>query len=151
MENNCMGACESHEHNQGELSRKAVLGGLAAILTGIGLTTLGDTAAEAATSYNTKIKATAIAQGSAKTVTVAGKSILITRPAASTYRAFKRTCTHKPKALRTTLRSGFIYCPEHGQDFDPNTGAPTGFANETNKPLTKYSTKIKNGYIYVTI
>lgn len=150
MENNCMGACESHNHNK-DLSRKALLGGLAAILTGIGLTTLGDTAAEAATSYKTSLKSTSIPVGSAKTVTVAGKSILITRPTSTTYRAFKRQCTHKPKALRTTLRSGFIYCPEHGQDFDPNTGAPTGFANETNKSLTRYSTKIKSGYIYVTI
>ena len=151
MENNCMGACEGHKHDERQLSRKAVLGGLAAVLTGIGLSTLGETAAEAAVSYNSKVKATAIAVGSAKTVTIAGKSILITHPNSTTYRAFRRLCTHKPKALRTTLRSGFIYCAEHGQDFDANTGAPTGFANETNKALTKYSTKIKNGYVYVTV
>lgn len=151
MENNCMGACEGHKHDDRQLSRKAVLGGLAAVLTGIGLTTFGDAAQAAAKSYKTTLKATSVRVGSAKTVTVKGISILITRPNSTTYRAFKRTCTHQPKTLSSSLVSGTIYCPEHGQQFDANTGAPTGFANQTNRSLTKYSAVAKNGYIYVTV
>ena len=150
MENTCLGACESHEHNHKELSRKAILGGLAAVLTGIGLSTLGDTAAEAATAYKTTLKSTSIPVGSAKTVTVRGISMLITRPNSTTYRAFKRVCSHEPKALNTSLRSGKIFCPEHAQSFDPNTGSPTGFG-PARRALTKYSATVKSGYIYVTV
>jgi nitrite reductase/ring-hydroxylating ferredoxin subunit len=150
MENNCMGACESHEHKSGDLSRKAVLGGLAAILTGIGLTSLGDTAAEAATSYKTSVRATTITVGSAKTVTVAGKSILITRPTSTTYRAFRRVCSHEPVTLNSTLRSGKIFCAEHAQSFDPNTGSPTG-RGPARRALTKYTASVKNGYVYISI
>jgi cytochrome b6-f complex iron-sulfur subunit len=150
MENNCAGACESHEHKPQELSRKALLSGVAAVLSGIGLTTLGATAAEAASSYNTKVKATAIKVGAAKTVTVAGKSILITRPKSSTYRAFKRVCTHETYPLNTALVGGKIFCPNHQQEFDPNTGSPTGFG-PANRALTKYTATVKNGYIYVTV
>lgn len=150
MDNNCMGACESHEHHHKELSRKAILGGLAAVLTGIGLSTLGESAAQAASSYNTSVKATAIAVGSAKTVTVKGISMLITRPNSTTYRAFKRVCTHETVALNSTLSSGKIFCSKHRQTFDTNTGAPTGFG-PAKRTLTKYSTAIKSGYIYVTV
>lgn len=145
-----MGACESHEHNHKELSRKAVLGGLAAILSGIGLTTLGDQAATAATSYKTTLKANGISVGSAKTITVAGRSILITRPTSTSYRAFKRVCSHETVALNTSLVQGSIYCSKHRQAFDPNTGSPTGFG-PARRALTKYSASVKNGYIYVSI
>ena len=145
-----MGACESHEHNHKELSRKAILSGLAAVLTGIGLSTLGETTAQAASSYNTSIKATAIAVGSAKTVSVKGISILITRPNSTTYRAFKRVCSHETVALNTTLNAGKIFCSKHRQTFDPNTGSPTGFG-PARRALTKYSATVKSGYIYVTV
>ena len=144
-----MGACESHEHSK-DLSRKAVLGGLAAILTGVGLSTLGSTAAEAATSYKTSLKATAIPVGSAKTVTVKNIPILITRPNSSTYRAFRAVCTHETVRLNSTLNSGKIFCNQHGQQFDPNTGNPTGFG-PARRSLTKYSASVKSGYIYVSI
>lgn len=150
METTCLGACESHEHSHKELSRKSMLGGLAIVLTGLGLSTLGDTAAQAATAYKTKLKSTAIPVGSAKTITVRGISMLITRPSSSTYRAFKRVCSHEPKSLNTSLRSGQIFCAEHAQSFDPNTGAPIG-RGPAKKALTKYSAKVKRGYIYVTV
>ena len=145
-----MGACDSHKHKHQELSRKAVLSGLAAVLSGIGLSTLGANAAQAATSYNTKVKPAAIAVGSAKTVTVGGTSVLITRPNATTYRAFKRTCTHKAVSLSSSLVGGSIMCPKHQQTFDTNTGAPTGFG-PANRALTKYTVTTKSGYLYVNI
>lgn len=148
MENNCMGACESHEHNK-DLSRKAVLGGIAAILTGIGLTTLGETAAEAATKYKVAL-ATKIPVGSAKTFTVAGRSILITQPRAGVFRAFKAQCTHQTVRLQSQpLSGGNLMCFEHGATFSGDTGmVKTGPAR---KSLTKY-TAVKTGtYIYVTI
>ena len=150
MENNCLGACETHEHNHKELSRKAILGGLAAVLTGIGLSTLGDTAAQAATAYKTSLKSTSIPVGSANTVTVKGISMLITRPNSTTYRAFKRVCTHETVALNTSLNGGQIFCSKHRQTFDPNTGSPTGFG-PARRALTKYSATVKSGYIYVTV
>ena len=145
-----MGACESHEHSHKELSRKAILGGLAAVLTGIGLSTLGDTAAFAATSYKTSLKATSVRVGSAKTVTVRGISMLITQPKAGVFRAFKNQCTHQAVPLGSqSLYSNSVMCPEHHATFNANTGAV--ISGPAFRSLTKYSASVKNGYIYVTV
>jgi nitrite reductase/ring-hydroxylating ferredoxin subunit len=151
MENNCVGACESETHNHKQLSRKALLGGFAALLTGVGLANFGNAAAEAATSYKVA-KTSAIAQKSAKVFTVNGVSILITQPKSGVFRAFRNKCTHEPKRLPSQkISGGAITCYEHGQQYNADTGATTGSANQTNRALTKYSTKVKSGYVYVTI
>ena len=147
MEKNCMGTCENHNHQ--ELSRKALLSGMAAVLTGVGLTTLGATAAEAATKYKVTL-ATNIPVGRAKSFTVKGRSILITQPRAGVYRAFRNQCTHQAVPLGAqSLSSGQLMCPEHGATFDANSGAVTG--GPAARALTKYTAAKSGKYIYVSI
>jgi len=151
MENYCAGECQQPNHVHKELSRKALLGGFAALLTGVGLTNMGATAAEAATSYKVA-KTTAIPLKSAKTFTVNGVSILLTQPKTGVFRAFKNQCSHQPRRLTAqTIAGGAVTCFEHGQQYNADTGATTGSANQTNRALTKYSVKVKSGYVYVTI
>ena len=151
MENTCAGACESHDHKPQELSRKALLSGMAAVLSGIGLTTFAAEAEAAAKSYKVA-KTSAIPVKSAKVFTVNGVSILITQPRTGVFRAFRNRCTHEPKRIGAQkISSGTVTCFEHGQQFNADTGAATGFANQTNVPLTKYTAKVKSGYIYVTV
>lgn len=142
-----MDNCENHNHQ--ELSRKALLGGMAALLTGVGLTTLGATAAEAATKYKVTL-ATNVPVGRAKSFTVKGRSILITQPRAGVFRAFKNQCTHEAVQLGSqTLSGGQIVCREHGASFDASTGSVTG--GPARKTLTKYTAAKSGKYIYVSI
>jgi len=131
------------------LSRKALFAGFATVLTGIGLTALGATAAEAATKYKVAL-ASKVPAGSAKAFTVGGKSVLITQPRAGIFRDFKNQCTHQGAPLgNQNLFNGNLVCNQHGANFNANTGAVAGGPAPTN--LTKY-TAIKSGnYIYVTI
>lgn len=147
MERNCKGTCDNHNHK--ELTRKAALSGIAAVLSGIGLTALGATAAEAATKYKVAL-ASKIPVGSAKTFTVAGRSILITQPRAGVFRAFKAQCTHQAVPLQSQpLTGGNVMCYEHGATFSADNG--TVKSGPANRALTKY-TAVKTGtYIYVTI
>ena len=149
MEKSCSGECESPTHQHKELSRKALLSGLAAVLSGIGLTSLGATAAIAATKY--KVTATKnVPVGSAKTFTVKGRSILITQPRAGVFRAFANKCTHQGAPLGTQkLNSGSLMCNQHGATFDANSGAVKG--GPAMRPLTKYTASRSGTYIYVSI
>ena len=149
MEKNCSGACESPNHQHKDLSRKALLSGVAAVLSGIGLTTLSTTAAVAAKRYKVTL-ASKVPVGSAKTFTVAGRSILITQPRSGVFRAFKNTCTHQGAPLGTQkLNSGSLMCNQHGATFDANSGAVKG--GPAMRPLTKYTASRSGTYIYVSI
>lgn len=149
MENNCMGACEGHKHDDRKLSRKAVLGGLASILTGIGLSALGETAAEASTKYKVAL-ASQIPVGSAKAFNVSGRSILITQPRAGVFRAFKNQCTHQPVTFPSQrISGGKVMCYEHGATFNADTGARN--SGPANRPLTKYTAVKTGNYLYVTV
>ncbi|MFM5952060.1 MAG: Rieske (2Fe-2S) protein [Micrococcales bacterium] len=149
MENNCIGACESKNHKHQELSRKAVLSGLAAILSGIGLTALGATTAEAATKYKVAL-ASQIPVGSAKAFNVSGRSILITQPRAGVFRAFKNQCTHEPVALPSQrVSGGKVMCYQHGATFNADTGAVSN--GPARRSLTKYTAVKTGNYIYVTV
>lgn len=147
MEKNCAGTCESHNHK--ELSRKAVLGGLASLLAGIGLTSLGATAAEAATKYKVALAAN-IPVGSAKTFTVAGRPVLITQPRKGVFRAFKGQCTHQTVTLPSQpISGGNVMCYEHGAMFSADNGQVK--QGPANRALTKYTAVKTGSYIYVTI
>ena len=149
MEEICSGACNSANHKHQELSRKALLSGLAAVLTGVGLTSLGESAAEAATKYKVTL-AKNIPVGSAKTFTVKGRSILITQPRKDVFRAFKNACTHQGAPLGSQkLNSGALMCNQHGATFDGNSGAVKG--GPATRALTKYTATKTGTYIYVTI
>ena len=147
MENTCIGNCESHTH--GEVSRKGVLAGLATVLTGIGLVSLGETAANAASL--TKIaKTSAVPVGSAKSFTVSGKQILITQPKAGVYRAFRNQCTHQGAPLPSqSISGGSVACYVHGASFNATSGAVTRGPAPT--ALPRYTVTVKSGYLYVTI
>ena len=147
MEKNCMGTCENHNHK--ELSRKALLGGMAAVLTGVGLASLGATAAEAATKYKVAL-ATKIPVGSAKTFSVKGRPVLITQPRKGVFRAFKGQCTHQTVNLQTQpINGGNVMCYEHGATFNADNG--TVQSGPANRALTKYKAVKTGNYIYVTI
>lgn len=149
MENNCSNSCSSATHQHKELSRKALLTGIAAVFSGIGLTALGATAAEAATKYKVTA-AKNIPVGSAKVFTVKGKSILITQPKAGVFRAFKNQCTHQGAAIGAqTLSSQNLMCFQHGASFNANSGSVTG--GPATRALTKYTAAKSGNYIYVTI
>jgi nitrite reductase/ring-hydroxylating ferredoxin subunit len=146
MEKNCMGNCD---HNHQELSRKALLGSVAAVLTGIGLSTLGATAAEAATKYKVTL-AKNIPVGSAKSFSVKGRPVLITQPRKGVYRAFKGQCTHQAVNLQTqAIQGGNVMCYEHGATFSADNG--TVQSGPANRSLTKYKAVKTGNYIYVTI
>ena len=149
MEKNCAGNCQSESHTHNELSRKALFSGMAAVLTGIGLTALGATAAEAATKYKVTA-AKNIPVGSAKVFTVKGTSILITQPKAGVFRAFKNQCTHQGAPLGPqNLNSQNLMCFQHGETFNANNGAVTG--GPADRALTKYTATKSGNYIFVSI
>lgn len=142
-----MDNCENHNHQ--ELSRKALLGGMAAVLTGIGLTTLGASAAEAATKYKVAL-ATKIPVGSAKTFAVKGRPVLITQPRKGVFRAFKGQCTHQAVNLPSqAINGGSVMCYEHGATFNADNGSVQ--SGPANRALTKYKAVKTGNYIYVTI
>lgn len=145
----CQGACNSASHKHRELSRKTLLSGLAVVLASFRLTSLGDSAAEAATKYKVTL-AKNIPVGSAKTFTVKGRSILITQPRSGVFRAFKNACTHQGAPLGSQkLRSGAIMCNQHGATFDGNSGAVKG--GPATRALTKYTATKTGSYVYVSI
>ncbi len=142
-----MDNCENHNHQ--ELSRKALLGGMAAVLTGIGLTTLGTTAAEAATKYKVAL-ATKIPVGSAKTFSVKGRPVLITQPRKGVFRAFKGQCTHETVSLQSqAINGGNVMCYQHGATFNADNGSVQ--SGPASRSLTKYKAVKTGNYIYVTI
>lgn len=149
MEEICSGNCGTGKHQHKELSRKALLSGLAALLTGVGLTSLGADAAEAATKYKVTL-ATSVPVGSAKTFTVKGRSILITQPRSGVFRAFKNACSHQGAPLGSQkLSSGSIRCNQHGATFDASTGSVK--RGPASRSLTKYTATKTGSYIYVSI
>jgi nitrite reductase/ring-hydroxylating ferredoxin subunit len=149
MEEICSGTCNAANHKHREVSRKALLSGLAAVLTGVGLTSLGESASAASKKYKVTA-AKNIPVGSAKTFTVNGRSILITQPRKDVFRAFKNACTHQGAPLGSQkLNSGSLMCNQHGATFDGNTGAVKG--GPATRALTKYTATKTGTYIYVSI
>lgn len=149
MEQNCSGACDSHSHKERELSRRALLGGFATLLAGVGLTGLGASAAEAATKYKVTA-AKNVPVDSAKVFTVKGKSILITQPKAGVFRAFANRCTHQGAALGPqALNNQNLMCRQHGASFNASNGAVVG--GPATRALTRYTVTTINKNLYVSI
>lgn len=93
-----------------------------------------------ATSLNAKHPVVVVAAKSASALsgaiphpTVSGLYIL----------AFSRVCTHSGTTINPP-GSGLMHCPNHGQDFDYQTGSPTGSANKTSVPLAQFGLEIRN-------
>lgn len=52
------------------------------------------------------------------------QNVVVTQPAAGTYKGFSATCTHAGCQV-DTVSDGFIHCPCHGSRFAITDGAPT--------------------------
>jgi Rieske Fe-S protein len=64
---------------------------------------------------------------------------VITQPAAGTYKAFSKVCTHAGCDV-SKVDGGVISCPCHGSKFSIETGEPT--TGPATKPLTETKVKV---------
>jgi nitrite reductase/ring-hydroxylating ferredoxin subunit len=106
------------------LSRRALLGGVAAVMAGIGLAGPAESALAAAKTY-TVGKTTEIPVGSAKMYQVAGVPVIVTQPKKGVFKAFNGYCTHQQVQLDSINGSNLI-CSQHGSSFNTTTGKVTG-------------------------
>lgn len=116
------------------VSRRGLLVAFASGAASIGLTGLGEVAANAAKTY-TVCKTSAVPVKGGKTFSVGGKKILITQPKKGTFKAFVAVCTHQGGALNGASNNEIV-CNLHGARFDATTGdaksvAPTGLGKVT--------------------
>lgn len=125
--------CEHPEHGQKsaqvkvasiDLNRRRMLLAAAGALSALGLNAVATRAEAAAKTYNA-CKTTDVRVGGMRSVTVAGRPLLITQPRRGTFRAFDATCTHEG-CLVTQLVGTRLVCGCHGAKFDSNTGAAAG-------------------------
>jgi Rieske Fe-S protein len=89
------------------------------------------------------IKAADIPVGSGKII----GGVVVTQPAAGTYKAFSSTCTHQGCQVNA-VSGGVIKCPCHGSSYSITDGSvKTGPAT---KPLPSKTVTVKDGEITVT-
>lgn len=126
------------------ISRRGLLLCFSSGMAAIGLTTLSETAANAAKTY-TVCKTTDIAVKSGKTFSVGGQKILITQPKKGTFKAFVAICTHAGSAL-TGAANNEIVCRSHGARFDASTGMAKAVAP---RALQKVTVSVSAGSVKV--
>lgn len=126
-----------------DISRRCFIGSAAAVA----LTVFATETAEGVTWYKVA-KKSAFAVNKPKIVRFGAPgtfvSIVVTKTGVI---AFRPTCTHQFKPLK--VAQGKLYCPEHGSQFDPKTGKV--LRAPAQQPLRKYTARVKNGYVYVTM
>ena len=151
-ENICgQATCEEHSASPAvkSMSRRGLLKGFAAVVATVGLAGLGESALAASKTY-TACKTTDVKIGSAKLVTLPGtsKTVVITRPKASVYKAFSPMCTHENVQLSGVSGTNLV-CNQHGARFNTTTGAAT--AGPTRRALTSYKVTISGTSVKVTV
>lgn len=129
------------------VSRRAILGGVAAALAGIGLIGPAESALAAAKTY-TVGKASEVAVGSAKMYTVAGTPVIVTQPKKGVFKAFKGYCTHEQVQLAGIQGSNLV-CNQHGATFNTTSGKVTG--GPARSPLAAYKVAVSAGSLKVTL
>lgn len=143
--------CDEHvaEPSVKTFSRRGALKSFAGLVAAVGLSTLGDAAFAASKTY-TACKTTDVKIGSAKLVTLPGtsKTVVITRPKASVYKAFSPMCTHENVQLSGVSGTNLV-CNQHGARFNTTTGAAT--AGPTRRALTSYKVTISGTSVKVTV
>ncbi len=147
--------CEHPEHGQKsaqikvasiDLNRRRMLLAAAGALSALGLSAVATRAEAAAKTYNA-CKTTDVRVGGMRSVTVAGRPLLITQPRRGTFRAFDATCTHEG-CLVTQLVGTRLVCGCHGAKFDSNTGAAAG--GPVVRGLTKIRVSVAKNQVRVT-
>jgi thiosulfate dehydrogenase [quinone] large subunit len=151
--NECGSVCGgNHEHVEAKqpalLSRRALLGGIAAALATAGLASASEAALAAAKKYKL-CKTTDVKVGSGKIVQLStGKAIYVTQPKKNVFRAFDAYCTHEPALLGSPVGSNIV-CGKHGSKFNSDTGALV--QGPARKPLKKYTVSVSGTQVSVTI
>jgi Rieske Fe-S protein len=77
-------------------------------------------------------------------VVLAAQSLVVTQPAAGTFRAFSATCTHQGCTVNE-VKDGTINCPCHGSRFAVADGAPT--AGPAKKPLPEKAVTVQGSSV----
>ncbi|MFM6939776.1 MAG: Rieske (2Fe-2S) protein [Rhodoluna sp.] len=129
------------------VSRRALLGGVAAVMTGIGMVGPAESALAAAKTY-TVGKTTDVAVGSAKLYTVAGTPVIVTQPKKGVYKAFKGYCTHEQVQL-SGIQGSNLVCNQHGATFNTTTGKVTG--GPARSALAVYKVAVSGTSLKVTL
>jgi 3-phenylpropionate/trans-cinnamate dioxygenase ferredoxin subunit len=90
-----------------------------------------------------------VSPGTAKAVTVGGRSILLCHSADRIF-AVENLCSHAQQPLECgRVRNGWIACPTHGARFDLETGEPLfGPATE---PIATFAVRIDGDTIEVLL
>jgi nitrite reductase/ring-hydroxylating ferredoxin subunit len=126
-----------------EISRRTFIQSTIAVAA----TLVGAGPAAAANTYKLG-KISRFKPGSLLIVTVPGRSQKVSVLSTTKgYFAFSTSCTHQGTALEAEGKK--LVCSNHGAQFDPKTGRPT--TGPATNPLTKYSTSVKKGYLYITL
>jgi Rieske Fe-S protein len=148
------------------VGRRTVLGGAALVAAGAGVSACAS-GATTDTQASSTAKATAIggAAAAARTTAAAaggvgkdtdvpvggGKifngAVVVTQPAAGTFKAFNATCTHQGCTVSEVTASG-ISCPCHGSVFSINDGSVV--QGPATKPLTVMKVTADNGTLVVS-
>jgi Rieske Fe-S protein len=146
------------------VGRRTVLGGAALVAAGAAVSACAGTATPAAQPSST-VKATAIGNmpaptgaadagiGNVKDVPVGGglivdaKKVVVTQPAAGTFKAFSAVCTHQGCTVSAVSASG-IACPCHGSVFSIDDGSVVN--GPATKPLTPMKVTVDNGTLEVS-
>jgi Rieske Fe-S protein len=77
-------------------------------------------------------------------VVLAAQSLVVTQPAAGTFKAFDATCTHQG-CIVNEVKGGTINCPCHGSKFAVADGAPT--AGPAKKPLPEKAVTVQGSAV----
>lgn len=86
--------------------------------------------------------------GSGKKYEIDALTILVTRPAEDTFRAFNATCTHAG-CIVTGVRDNQIACGCHGARFDPDSGEVQ--SGPAKSPLGKIMVEVRGSDLYAII
>jgi Rieske Fe-S protein len=84
--------------------------------------------------------------GSAYEVSIDGRRVLVSRPAAGAVVAFDATCTHQGCIVRAT--DDGLACPCHGSVFDPADGAPVH--GPATRPLAPVGVAVRGTDVVLT-
>ncbi len=93
-------------------------------------------------------EASSLPPGQGRTVQADGRAVALYNLDGRFY-ALDNTCPHRGGPLGAgVLEDGVVHCPMHGWAFDLKTGA---CANNPEKPVKCYSTRVENGQVQIDI